>query len=770
VKTHDKGAVIVTKVEPDKINFAVIHKKHPETFTMVRKSGPSTAGGRAKQTQGGAWLMINTTPKDVIKHQKVRYAKVPAEDVEKLFDEDYLHMEKIDGAAALYKLFSDKIEVLSYRPSAAGRPIVHTYRVGGTTGLNIPKHLVGSILRGELYGARDDRAIPPQELGGILNASTLKSLKKQREQKVQLRNAIFNVLKYGKKPVGMDIPIAERLDKVREILQHLPEGKFHLPRMAESPEEQRTLWEDIKGGRDPLTHEGIVAWPKEGGKPTKVKLYDEHDVFVQKIFPGEKRLEGVGAGGFEYSLSPEGPIVGKVGTGFSEELRRSMLEDPDRYLGRVARVKAQEKFPSGALRAPGLIAFHEDYPAMKKRAELPFRERAELYALSPAGKLLSGLYPGGDIGVYGGGIDPGEELLEAAVREAEEESGRKILNPRMLPIPPFEQIWTAPYKTEKEKKRAKQFKGSRTHYVAGELGRRKGPQEVEGTILAEIKLRLLAAVIDIQKKQLEAAEDPEKKRRLAARLSVLEHLLEEHQKKGLKKSALGPPTNGKPGSPRALPDLLTRLFDKGDDRPDPVDEWLRKHPYTPGDRIAKAVASIAGPGIVIGGMGGLSMGLRKHLGSMRRLGTVPKKGPIPLKAFTRGYRRYGPKGLRKLHGWGALGALLAQIPGMIARAKVDERTARDAYGLSSTVMGPDLRYAPPEDFLGRLKEYYLPQLPKLGLGTFMGSVAAAGPLAAATLGEAKTRMRIAARRKARASGAKPGMISRLLRRLRRFRR
>ena len=110
VKTHDKGAVIVTKVESNKINFAVIHKKHPEMFTLVRKGGPSTEGStRTKKTQGGSWLMINTTPQDVIEHKKVRYSKVPAADVEKLFDPEYLHMEKIDGAAALYKLFSDKI-------------------------------------------------------------------------------------------------------------------------------------------------------------------------------------------------------------------------------------------------------------------------------------------------------------------------------------------------------------------------------------------------------------------------------------------------------------------------------------------------------------------------------------------------------------------------------------------------------------------------------------------------------------------------------------
>jgi hypothetical protein len=405
VKTHDKGSVLVTKVSPDKINFVVIHKKHPETFTMVRKSGPplSPETARKARTQGGTWLMINTTPTDVIEHKKVHYATVPAKDVAKLFDEDYLHNEKIDGAAALYQVLSDRIEVLSYRPTSTGRPIVHTYRVGGTTGVNIPKHLVGSVMRGELYGVRHStgRAIPPQELGGILNASTMRSLSKQKEQGVELRSRLFNVLRYGKKPVGMEEPLAGRLAKLKEIVQHLPSPKFGLPEMAGTPEEQRALWERITAGKHPLTAEGVVAWPKKGGKPTKVKLYDESDVFVREIFPGAGKLEGAGAGGFQYSLEPEGPIVGKVGTGFTEATRKQMWESPAEFKGRVARIKAQGQFPSGAYRAPAFLGLHEDYPAMKaaslvKRAQDPrllqlYQQRAvDPRTVAGVGKTLAG--------------------------------------------------------------------------------------------------------------------------------------------------------------------------------------------------------------------------------------------------------------------------------------------------------------------------------------------------------------------------------------------
>ena len=378
VKTHDRGRVIVTKAEPDKINFVVAHKKYPETFTLVRKSGPpiDPKTPREQQTQGGTWLMINTTPTEVIQHKKIHYAKVPAEDVAKLFDDKYLHEEKIDGAAALYKLLSDRIEVLSYRPTAKGRPIVHTYRVGGTTGINIPKHLVGSILRGELYGVRTStgRAIPTQELGGLLNASTLKSLAKQREQKVELKSTLFNILRYGKEDVSIESPLDARLKMLREIMGILPKAKFRLPEMAGTPEEQRELWERVSGGKHPLTREGIVAWPKSGGKPTKVKLYSEHDVYVREIVSGEKGLAGTAAGGFRYSLTPSGELVGKVGTGFSDMTRKQMWETPDEFVGRIARIRAQSQYPSGAYRVPSFIGRHEDYPAVKAAAIQPMEE------------------------------------------------------------------------------------------------------------------------------------------------------------------------------------------------------------------------------------------------------------------------------------------------------------------------------------------------------------------------------------------------------------
>jgi hypothetical protein len=346
---------------------------------MIRRSGKPDAPAteRERKTQGGSWLLINTTPRDAAKLlggdsesvglHKLKYTSIPAEKVDKLFDPNYLVQEKVDGASALFHLLSDRMEAVSYRVSTTGRPIIHTYRVfgpsGGKLSVKVPPELVGTIMRGELYGEREGKAIPTQELGGILNASVQRSLEKQREGRVNLKAMLFDVVRYGKEP-AVDLTPAEREEKLKSILPLLPKGKFHLPETARDPEAAKALWEKITSGQHPRTSEGIIGWPLEAGKkPVKVKTYPESDVWVRGVFPGEGKLKDTAAGGFEYGLSPEGPVVGRVGTGFTEVTRREMFEDPKSWEGRMARIRSQGRFPSGAHRAPAFLSLHEDYPS-----------------------------------------------------------------------------------------------------------------------------------------------------------------------------------------------------------------------------------------------------------------------------------------------------------------------------------------------------------------------------------------------------------------------
>ena len=374
VRPVDLGKVMITQADPDKIKFVVAHKKTPEEFTLIRM--------QANDDKRPAWLMVNSTPTEGPKYQKEHYKLIDAEEIDKLFDPKYVMSAKIDGASALVNVLKDRVDVLSLRPNKEGGPIVHTHRMGlAGQKLDIPKELQNTLLRGEIYGTRDGTApksIAPQELGGILNSTVENSIRTQKEKGIKLRLALFGASQVGGKPWQ-----GKTHEETRQIIQgalkHLPADIFGEPPYANTEAEKRKMWESITSGNDPLTREGVVGFPVEGGRPVKVKPVSDYDVHIRSVFPQVKGDTGL-AGGFDYSMDAGGPVAGRVGTGFSREERQRMMASPEEYIGRVARVQAQEQFPSGALRAPAYIARHEDYPATKAAQS----STAELAKSTPA--------------------------------------------------------------------------------------------------------------------------------------------------------------------------------------------------------------------------------------------------------------------------------------------------------------------------------------------------------------------------------------------------
>jgi hypothetical protein len=244
--------------------------------------------------------------------------------------------------------------------------------------VDVPPELRGSILRGEVYGTRDGKAIPVQELGSVLNSSLDKALGKTQNDAIKMKVMLFNLQRLGKKDIDPEsVPYAQRRQMLQDVL-----GKLDLPELemipeATTPAEAAKLLAAVRSGQHPLTEEGIVLHPPTG-KPFKIPLESPHDVHVRNIFPETGLRPGM-AGGFDYSLTPTGPVVGRVGSGFLHAVKRDMLENPQEYQGRVAKVLAKSQFPSGALRAPVFQGFHEDYPL----AETPGAKEARQAQVRP---------------------------------------------------------------------------------------------------------------------------------------------------------------------------------------------------------------------------------------------------------------------------------------------------------------------------------------------------------------------------------------------------
>lgn len=437
VRKHDQGRILITKVTDDQVHFTRADTRHPERFVMVRPKGFG---------KDNDWLMINATPTEKVPYAKLRYKKVPHAEVEaaiRNMGPDGTVEPKVDGASQLTQLARGTAELTSYRTSKeTGRPIVNTEKVlGGRPKLDYPRHLEGSILKGELYAAPSDggaggpgargpagrapaagihrpggdgrpdtvgvaghadggdrqpgprpglpdgagnpeidvagggtqpahgagglRALGPQDVGTLLNSSVERSLDIQRQGGTRIRNMLYDVQQYGGKPVDPSVPREERRRMMEEILPHLPKDTFHLSEPVPGGEPGLKLWDQIRGGEHPLTREGVVMHPATG-VPMKGKLTDDHDVYITGTYPGEGKRQAT-FGGFTYGHEP-GKTVGRVGSGFSDLFLSEAAKDPTPYVGRVARVRAQEKLPSGALRAPVFLGMHEDYNKIPKVA------------------------------------------------------------------------------------------------------------------------------------------------------------------------------------------------------------------------------------------------------------------------------------------------------------------------------------------------------------------------------------------------------------------
>jgi len=212
-----------------------------------------------------------------------------------------------------------------------------------------------------------------------------------------------------------------------------------------------------------------------------------------------------------------------------EESRRLMLSD--RRIKRLMELSPAdredylswyaEKTPPALM--PDLEKLRERV-SVAKTAALATRPRAELFARKD-GKILSGLFPQQGIGVYGGGVDPGEDPAEAARREFLEEAGYNVENVRPIDVPAFRQRWLKAHSSPKQLRRKEEFPGGTLTraYVGDIVGDKQGLGEDHSSWLKDVQFRPVDELLDIQRGSLNVGTPPERRLR-DYRLQVLEAL------------------------------------------------------------------------------------------------------------------------------------------------------------------------------------------------------------------------------------------------------
>lgn len=152
---------------------------------------------------------------------------------------------------------------------------------------------------------------------------------------------------------------------------------------------------------------------------------------------------------------------------------------------------------------------------------LPLRDRVEAFGVTPDGRVLAGRYvKNRTLGTFGGGIEPGEDPVEAAIREYKEEAGYTLRDAKLLPIDPVKFLWSE--KIRKSKPDRRHFGGSRTHYVVGRLDPEEQAQPIDTSGLSHVRFRSLRRAINALRAQADSHEDEQQRRLLAAKLKALE--------------------------------------------------------------------------------------------------------------------------------------------------------------------------------------------------------------------------------------------------------
>jgi bifunctional non-homologous end joining protein LigD len=357
VTTHASGKLELLHWDGTRLRFNIYEGPMKGEYSMI----PTKTGN--------VWRFMNHTlstkrhPELLIPRPKYKEIKIEGNEEklnQMLSDPRYVFGAKEDGAhmKVLFKPNS-RIRVVSDAPTEKEVGIIdHTYKFTNLFHHSTPKELNNTIVRAEAVAQDPETGKPVQakDIGGILNSNTFKSREKQSVQG-KLELALFDIVKYRGRDVSTE-PYGEKLRLLGEVIKSAPKGTLRMSDLAYTESDKRKMFEEIAKGLHPLTSEGVVAWDlTTHAPPIKLKFKSDFDVFIREFVPGKGSNEGVG--GFYYSHTKKGPVVGKVGTGFSAEIRKDMKEHPEHYIGLVARVSSPEKYnETGALRAPAYQGLH----------------------------------------------------------------------------------------------------------------------------------------------------------------------------------------------------------------------------------------------------------------------------------------------------------------------------------------------------------------------------------------------------------------------------
>ena len=355
VTVWDKGRAIV--------------RTSPSGTLHIQFFGERTKGSYALVAQKGYFLCVKEKKQVLAAQPTNAYTtKIPDE----IWDDPKVIAEnKLDGANVSVRVGSKGMVFVSRRLSVDGRPINKSDNIPHLRDLRLPKAFRGAVVQGELAYTKSKFGIPVcsyETASGILNSLPPKAVETQhRIGKLQFFP--FEVLRAP--GLSRNATYAERRLWLKRFVVACESPDVSLPEGRISG--KRAWYEKIVGTKTKIlgqerVGEGVVLKRLDADRRSqrvkwfKAKTSDTLDLVITGFQPGQGRLKGKGIGALLVS-DRTGRLVGKVGSGLTDEERLDAFQHPRRYLGRVVEVKAMSVTDSGSLRAPRLHRWRPDKTA-----------------------------------------------------------------------------------------------------------------------------------------------------------------------------------------------------------------------------------------------------------------------------------------------------------------------------------------------------------------------------------------------------------------------
>jgi ATP-dependent DNA ligase len=272
-----------------------------------------------------------------------------------LDDPGYIAQEKLDGMRAIVHITKQGLRIFSRSAGVEDptQPLEKTSALPHLANTKFPG-LTGTILDGEILAPSLDCA----SLSGTIHR------KDRQGDNSAVRLYVFDVLRVNDQDLS-DSPLSARLIHLAVLEPQLQSEYIHfLPWVATKAEKHKLYDSVLARGGEGIMLKKIDATYVRGGRPTnnwyKAKKSSTFDCVVMGFTRGKGKYNStIGAVVFGQYADGKLTELGQA-SGMSDEIRRQMGSNPDRFIGHVVEIQGMERLKSGAIRHPRFVTMRED--------------------------------------------------------------------------------------------------------------------------------------------------------------------------------------------------------------------------------------------------------------------------------------------------------------------------------------------------------------------------------------------------------------------------